>query len=107
MTSVSTHVLDVERGQPAAGFRVALDIEGQVLAEAITSADGRVSRLAENLEPGVYRLTFHVADYMSRQQRPAPFLQQVSLSFRISPGDQHHHVPLLLSAYACTSYRGS
>lgn len=107
MTSLSTHVLDVEHGQPAAGFRVLLHDDGHVLAEGVTNADGRVPRLADDLEPGIYRLTFQVADYMARQQRPAPFLQQVSLSFRISPGDQHHHVPLLLSAYACTSYRGS
>ena len=107
MTSLSTHVLDVERGQPAAGFRVVLYADGQVLAEGLTNAEGRVPRLAENLGPGIYSLTFEIADYMRREQRPAPFLQQVSLSLRVNPGDQHHHVPLLLSAYACTSYRGS
>jgi 5-hydroxyisourate hydrolase len=109
MTTLSTHVLDVEHGRPAEGVPIALYKADLPLALDETSADGRIADLTggASLEPGSYRLVFDVAAYFARQGRPAPFLQRVSIEFQVHAGDPHYHVPLLLSAYACTSYRGS
>ena len=108
MTTLSTHVLDVERGVPAAGVPIALFRGDRALAHAETNADGRVPELSRGpVEPGTYRLVFDVAAYLTRQHRPAPFLQRVSIEFDVRATDAHYHVPLLLSPYACTSYRGS
>ena len=93
--SISTHVLDVERGSPAGGVRVGVWQEELVTAGE-TDADGRIPQLASDLEPGVYRLLFHP---------PSPFFRRVELEVEL--GDGHTHVPLLVSSYACASYRGS
>jgi 5-hydroxyisourate hydrolase len=106
MTTLSTHVLDVERGVPAVGVPVRL-FRGEVaVAQAHTNADGRIPEFA-TLEAGVYRITFDAQAYFATQGRPAPFLRRVAIEFEVEPGARHYHVPLLLSAFACTSYRGS
>ncbi|MCA1647594.1 MAG: hydroxyisourate hydrolase [Chloroflexi bacterium] len=109
MTSLSTHVLDIERGAPAVGVPIALFQDDQQLAEAETDAGGRIASLADgsSLNAGSYRLVFDLAAYFDRQGRPTPFLQRISIDFQINAGDAHYHVPLLLSQYACTTYRGS
>jgi 5-hydroxyisourate hydrolase len=109
MTTLSTHVLDIERGAPAVALPIALYRGEQQLALAETNADGRIGDLTSgsSLEPGSYRLVFDVAAYFARQGRIAPFLQRVSIEFRVNATDPHYHVPLLLSPYACTAYRGS
>jgi len=109
MTTLSTHVLDIERGAPAAGVPIALYRGDQPLASAETNADGRIGDLTSgaSLDAGSYRLVFDVAAYLAHQGRPAPFLERVSIEFRVNASDAHFHVPLLLSPYACTSYRGS
>ena len=108
MTTLSTHVLDVERGVPAAGVPVALVRGDQTLAQAETNADGRIVDLSGgSLDAGTYRLVFDVAAYFTRHGRAAPFLQRVSIDFDVHTAEAHYHVPLLLSPYACTSYRGS
>jgi 5-hydroxyisourate hydrolase len=94
--TLSTHVLDTDAGRPASGVRVELYREGQRLADATTDDDGRIADLAPGLEPGVYRLVFHP---------PSPFFRRVELEIEL--GDGHTHVPLLVSSYACASYRGS
>jgi 5-hydroxyisourate hydrolase len=94
--SLSTHVLDTERGKPAAGVRVELYRGDDRLAEQATDDDGRIADLAPGLEPGVYRLVFHP---------PSPFFRRVELEVEL--GEGHTHVPLLVSSYACASYRGS
>ena len=94
--SLSTHVLDTERGKPAAGVRVELYRGDDRLAEQATDDDGRIADLAPGLEPGVYRLVFHP---------PSPFFRRVELEVELDEG--HTHVPLLVSSYACASYRGS
>ena len=91
MISLSTHVLDTSRGRPAAGVRVELVGVG----EWTTDDDGR-ARLADELEPGEYRLVFHP---------PSPFFTRVELSVQLEDG--HYHVPLLVSRYGCATYRGS
>jgi 5-hydroxyisourate hydrolase len=93
--SLSTHVLDVERGRPAAGIRVELWQE-DFLTAAETDGDGRIAALASDLEPGVYRLLF----------RPAsPFFKGIGIEIQLEDG--HYHVPLLVSSYSCVTYRGS
>ena len=110
--SISTHVLDNEHGEPARGVRVTLerrDGDGHVLvAAAETNADGRVPDLAgEDLRSGGYRITFAVADYFARQGGPAPFFRQVTIDFDVQDVARHYHVPLLVTRFACSSYRGS
>ncbi len=109
MTTLSTHVLDIERGAPAVGVPIALYQGEQPLAVAETNADGRIADLTggSSLEAGSYRLVFDVAAYFARQGRAVVFLQRVSIDFQVNAADPHYHVPLLLSPYACTSYRGS
>ena len=94
--SLSTHVLDTERGLPAEGVRVELYRGDERLADAATDADGRIADLAPGVEAGVYRIVFHP---------PSPFFRRVELEVEIADG--HTHVPLLVSSYACASYRGS
>jgi len=96
VTSLSTHVLDTERGAPAQGVRVELHRDGELVAEGRTDVDGRIADLLPGLEPGVYRLVFHP---------PAAFFRRVELEIELDKG--HTHVPLLVSSYACVSYRGS
>jgi 5-hydroxyisourate hydrolase len=94
--TVSTHVLDTERGRPAPGVRVELfDGYGDLVGEGVTDADGRIKELAETAA-GTYRIAFHP---------PSPFFTRVELEIVLDEG--HYHVPLLISSYACASYRGS
>jgi 5-hydroxyisourate hydrolase len=110
LTTLSTHVLDIERGSPATGVPVELSRGDHPLARTETNADGRVPDLAGGaVEPGTYRVVFDVAAYFASQGRTTspPFVRRVSIDFDVHVGDPHYHVPLLLSAYACTVYRGS
>ena len=101
MTSVSTHVLDTTKGQPAQGVRVRLETQrGQLIGAMTTDANGRIANFGREVEPGDYRLVFETKEYDA-----ASFFVQVSLDIRL--GDGHTHVPLLLSRYGVTSYRGS
>lgn len=93
--SLSTHVLDVERGRPASGVRVEV-WRDDLVAAGETDGDGRIAQLAGELEPGTYRLLF----------RPdSPFFKGVGVEVALEDG--HYHVPLLVSSYSCTTYRGS
>jgi len=111
---ITTHVLDTARGRPAAGVQVALASRTasgvwHALAQGATDADGRLADLlAEDhaLAPGVYRLTFAVAAYFQAQSQPA-FYPEVAILFEIEAPEEHYHIPLLLSPYAYSTYRGS
>jgi 5-hydroxyisourate hydrolase len=110
--AISTHVLDTERGEPAAGVPVTLsrcDRAGLVvLATQETDQEGRIRDLAGgSLLAGAYQVAFDVAAYFRKQGRDAPFLTRVAIDFRVADAGRHYHVPLLLSPYSCTSYRGS
>jgi 5-hydroxyisourate hydrolase len=94
--SVSTHVLDTERGRPGAHVHVELYRDGDLVAGGQTDGDGRIGPLAEGLEPGAYRLVFHP---------PSPYFRRVELELQLDDG--HHHVPLLVSSFGCVSYRGT
>ncbi|MEZ4464934.1 MAG: hydroxyisourate hydrolase [bacterium] len=113
MTSpLTTHVLDTARGCPAAGLRVTLAIrEGdgwRALADAETNADGRVAGLLPpgGLQAAVYRLVFHTGDWFAASGQ-AGFYPEAAIVFRVTAPDEHHHVPLLLSPFGYSTYRGS
>lgn len=107
--SVSTHVLDSVTGAPAAGVAVSLACRAgetwRELATASTDADGRVRELGE-LSAGDHRITFDTGSYY-RACRVDTFYPEVSVVFAVTDPEQHHHVPLLLSPFAYSTYRGS
>lgn len=98
---LSTHVLDLASGRPAAGVAVRLERDGRVIAEAVTDDDGRVADLADEVTAAVYRLSFDTAAYGN------VFYPEVSVTFRVADPAVHHHIPLLLSPHGYTTYRGS
>ena len=101
--SLSTHVLDAVTGAPAQGVPVRLERDGAVLAEAVTDADGRV-RDRGPLTVGVHRLTFDTAAWFGATPT---FYPEVTIAFTVTDPGAHHHVPLLLSPFAYSTYRGS
>lgn len=104
MSTVTTHVLDVSHGRPASGVPVALeDADGNGIAHGATDEDGRIRDLGpDNLPSGTYRLLFSTATYLGDDT----FYPEVSITFSVTD-DEHYHVPLLLSRYGYTTYRGS
>src|SRR4051812_596183 len=111
--SISTHVLDTSIGRPAAGVAVRLlRQDGSAWAEiarAATDADGRVAALLPSgaaAEAGTFRLTFDVAAYFAARAQDT-FYTTVAIEFVVRHPSQHHHVPLLLSPYGYSTYRGS
>jgi 5-hydroxyisourate hydrolase len=110
--TISTHVLDTELGGPAAGVHVTLYKLGEDdrpirLTQALTDADGRVRDLLDRpMSPGDYRLEFNLT--IEREGSPsARFFRRVSLDLRVDDVRRSYHVPLLLSSFAVTTYRGS
>jgi 5-hydroxyisourate hydrolase len=105
--SISTHVLDATTGRPADGLAVTLSQRTgdawQDLSQRVTDADGRVSDLAREAAAGVYRIVFQTGAYLGG----AAFYPEVIVVFRIADPAAHHHVPLLLSPFAYSTYRGS
>jgi 5-hydroxyisourate hydrolase len=94
--SLSTHVLDTGRGQPASGVLVELFQAEELVATGVTGTDGRIADFAAELDPGSYRLVFHPeSDFFAR------------VELEVALGEGHFHVPLLVSPYSCTTYRGS
>jgi 5-hydroxyisourate hydrolase len=107
MTGISTHVLDAVRGTPAVGIRVELFTNDVEIASALTDADGRVPELLPGpVDEGTYRLTFDTGTYFGALGVQT-FYPEVSISFRVTDSREHHHVPLLLSPFAYSTYRGS
>jgi 5-hydroxyisourate hydrolase len=107
MTTISTHVLDAVTGRPAAGVPVALtDADGSLLAEARTDGDGRVGELASGERAGVYRIRFDTARYFAAQGVTG-FYPEIVIAFEIADPAGKYHVPVLLSPYAYSTYRGS
>jgi 5-hydroxyisourate hydrolase len=103
---LSTHVLDAVSGTPAVGVQVTLlDAAGTSRAAARTDADGRVAQLASGLEPGTYRVRFDTAGYFAARAT-ATLYPEVVVAIEIGSGG-HFHVPLLLSPFAYSTYRGS
>ena len=115
MGRLTTHVLDTALGRPAAGLTIDLyRMSGgeERLATVTTNADGRIDRPileGEAFRAGVYELRFHAGDYLRAGNRlpDPPFLDVVPIRFGIAAPEQHYHVPLLLSPYGYSTYRGS
>jgi 5-hydroxyisourate hydrolase len=105
MSGISTHVLDTARGKPAPGIKVHLTLAGAAIASAITGEDGRIPALlpdGSTLHPGHYRLVFETGSYF-----PHGFYPEVSITFEVRDAAAHYHVPLLISPFGFTTYRGS
>jgi 5-hydroxyisourate hydrolase len=100
---ISTHVLDTTRGEPAAGVVVTLSRAGQEIVRE-TDADGRIADLAE-VVAGTYQLSFDVAGYYKK--KGGAFIHRASFEFEISDAGRRYHIPLLMSPFACSTYRGS
>ena len=117
MASFSTHVLDTSRGMPAAGIPVELHVIEEagrrLVASSVTNADGRTDHpllSADRLEAGVYELTFRTAVYLSASGAAVsdpPFLGDIVVRVGIADPIGRYHVPLLLSPYGYSVYRGS
>jgi len=107
---LTTHALDTAAGVAAAGMAVSLRRGGVVLAATTLDANGRAVLLDTGLEPGAYDLVFAVADYHRGQGLAVtdpPFLGEVTITFGVADPDAHYHVPLLVSPYGYSTYRGS
>ncbi len=109
---ITTHILDTERGKPAAGVAVALwqQVAGQwqEINTGLTDDDGRVEQWQKplSINSGLYQLVFATGDYFARLN-VASFYPQVSISFYVADAQEHFHVPLLLAAHGYSTYRGS
>lgn len=99
---ISTHVLDTAKGRPAAGVGITLENDGGVITRGVTDADGRLKLLDDPPESGRYRITFDTGGY-----DPHCFFPRVVIEFTVRGGAQHYHVPLLLSPFGYSTYRGS
>ena len=112
MIGISTHVLDTAKGCPAEGVRVIAErtsAAGNFIAvgEGVTDSNGRIPQLvasAAALQAGAYRLTFYVGDYFGDN---AAFYSEITVQFLVRDPSTHYHVPLLLSPYGYTTYRGA
>ena len=118
MSAISTHVLDTALGRPAAGVPVRLERVGEhgctELGSAATGTDGRIAELGPaQLEPGTYRLVFGTGAYARAHLAEPPwqsetaFFPEVTVTFTVPDHAAHYHVPLLLSPFGYTTYRGS
>jgi 5-hydroxyisourate hydrolase len=114
MSAITTHVLDISRGRPASGVPVVLEIfsdenDWSELGRGATDADGRLKNLLSSgdaLRPGTYRITFDTKAYFDAQGTEG-FYPQVTIAFEVRDAAQHYHVPLLVSPYGFSTYRGS
>jgi 5-hydroxyisourate hydrolase len=109
VSTVTTHVLDTALGRPGWGIRATLERDGTVVGTGVTDEQGRISEFRPagvQLERGSYRLIFAVAEYWRREGREA-FYPEIVVHFVIGSDTEHYHVPLLLSPFGYTTYRGS
>ena len=110
---ITTHVLDIARGEPAAGVTVILEMrqasDWNPVGRGTTNANGRLTTLTEGLSlaPGIYRLTFDIGTYHHDQGIAKPFFPEVKIAFNVRDTGEHYHVPLLLSPYGYSTYRGT
>jgi 5-hydroxyisourate hydrolase len=113
MGKLTTHVLDTALGRPAQGLKIDLYCEGELLRSAMTNSDGRAEGpLLEGtaLKAGRYELRFQAGDYLRKTQsglKEPLFLDVIPIHFGITDASQHYHVPLLLSPFGYSTYRGS
>lgn len=113
MSPITTHVLDTSQGKPADGVAIVLEQQDdaghwQRIGEGTTNEDGRLTDLISpgSLTAGCFRMTFFTGDYHARQGI-AGFYPTVTVDFQVTAADRHYHVPLLLSPFGYSTYRGS
>jgi 5-hydroxyisourate hydrolase len=112
MAGITTHVLDTARGKPAEGMPVRLERQDaggsfSLVGEGATDADGRLRTLTQGaVEAGIYRITFDTGAYFAAQ-KTSGFYPSVSVLFEVRDGAEHFHVPLLISPWGYSTYRGS
>ena len=118
MSPITTHVLDTALGKPAAGINLSLshlknpnydnDQNWQLIATGITNSDGRTPDLLTGVQitSGTYKIRFHTANYLKNHRQPV-FYPWVDVVFIFEAADRHHHIPLLLSPFGYSTYRGS
>ena len=114
MSAITTHVLDTSRGVPAAGVGVTLEWSApsgdwQLMGQGATDPDGRLRTLMPDTgspPPGVSRLRFDTGAYFQSHRTPS-FHPYITVTFEVVDGEAHHHVPLLVSPFGYTTYRGS
>jgi 5-hydroxyisourate hydrolase len=107
MARISTHVLDIAKGTPAAGIPVELHLAGQLIHSAKTNADGRTDLpllIGERIPAGAYEIVFHVQDYLRAEPT---FFDRITIRFTVSNEEGNYHVPLLLAPHGYSTYRGS
>jgi 5-hydroxyisourate hydrolase len=123
VSAISTHVLDIAAGRPAEGVSVRLELVApagpQELARATTDPAGRIASLGpERIMPGTYRLVFDTGGYQARQSQQGStdeaamtpevtFFPEVTVTFTVADDREHYHVPLLMSPFGYSTYRGS
>jgi 5-hydroxyisourate hydrolase len=120
VSAISTHVLDIAAGRPAVGLRVRLErvapagpaeVGAEEIARASTDSGGRITSIGPELvEPGIYRLVFDTGGYLERQRGSSAsdaFFPEVTVTFAVADGREHYHVPLLMSPFGYSTYRGS
>ena len=112
MSPITTHILDISAGRPAEGVTVTLERSSgstwSLLGTELTNGDGRCTGLMEvgSLAAGVYRIAFDTGGYFGRSGQ-ATFYPKVEIVFEVTQADEHYHVPLLLSPFGYSTYRGS
>jgi 5-hydroxyisourate hydrolase len=113
MSAITTHILDISKGCPARGVSVTLERQSsmgwEIIGKGATDEDGRLRGLLDSeaiLQTGNYRLTFDTGNYFAQQQIEG-FYPQVTVAFAVRDAAQHYHVPLLLSPFGYSTYRGS
>jgi 5-hydroxyisourate hydrolase len=112
MSTITTHILDISQGRPAQGVNVVLEFqadEWQVIGTGVTDVDGRLKTLLSpdhQLQSGKYRITFETAAYFAAHNITS-FYPEISVTFFIQDAAQHYHVPLLVSPFGYSTYRGS
>jgi 5-hydroxyisourate hydrolase len=110
---ITTHVLDLGLGRPAAGIAVSLELRQQSewtpVGRGVTDEHGRLATLTQNftLVPGTYRLAYDIGGYHRNQGFATPFFPEAKIAFDVRDASEHYHVPLLLSPYGYSTYRGS
>jgi 5-hydroxyisourate hydrolase len=122
VSAISTHVLDIAAGRPAEGMGVRLEQVAPAgpgeIARATTDSAGRITSLGpERIGPGTYRLVFDTGSYQARQSQrgnddralspEVPFFPEVTVTFTVADDREHYHVPLLMSPFGYSTYRGS
>jgi len=109
---ITTHVLDIARGEPAEGITVILELrqasEWAPIGRGTTDANGRVNTLIDGpISPGTYRLTFDIGSFHRNQGLSVAFFPEVRITFNVRDPGEHFHIPLLLSPFGYSTYRGA